>query len=85
MAPKKAVFGKKGGAGESVLVVAFMEDGTPVTGALSGKLHSWQGTNCSSVVPAAHKGSVNCLFACRGGLVSGGKDGKVLYLLFNFL
>ena len=43
---------------------------------VSGELYVWSGRNCVKAI-LAHRGSVNALFTCAHGVVSGGMDRKV--------
>lgn len=68
---------KKGGKIQPFLCLAF--SGTsPVIGCLDGSLYLFSGYQLSRVVHA-HVGPVTALYSAPEGLVSGGKDGMVLW------
>ena len=78
----EGMFGKIGKM-QTSLCVTGLPDGRTVSGTMSGHLYVWDGRNCKKIIKA-HDLAVNVLYACKHGLVSGGKDGKVRICKFNF-
>ena len=75
LSSKKGLFGKK--AKNKVCVSCCYLGPDAVTGQADGSLYLWKGRN-ASIVRKSHSKAVNSLRKCRDGLVSGGKDGKVI-------
>jgi len=74
--PQKGFFGKKGKIQPLLCGTPVGEEGKVVTGTVSGHFYVWlDGQVIKSV--KAHDRSVNCIFACGSGIVSGSKDGQV--------
>lgn len=69
------IYGKLGKR-QSHLCCATLEDGRVLTGTMSGHLYVWDCRNCVKTVKA-HDKSVNVLFVCKHGIITGGRDGKV--------
>uniref|UniRef100_A0A7S2V7Z0 Anaphase-promoting complex subunit 4 WD40 domain-containing protein n=2 Tax=Fibrocapsa japonica TaxID=94617 RepID=A0A7S2V7Z0_9STRA len=76
LSSKKGLFGKVGKI--QPITNATVVEGKVVTGTSSGDLYVWEGHQCASKV-AAHSGPVSCASSTsRGGLITGGKDGKII-------
>ncbi|GMH75277.1 hypothetical protein TrLO_g13994 [Triparma laevis f. longispina] len=71
---KRGLFGKKGKLQPQLCIVPC--GNKMVSGTASGYLYVWAGRNCVKTIKA-HHGSVNALYYCEKGIVSGGKDMKV--------
>jgi len=71
---KRGLFGKKGKMQPQLSIVPC--GNKMVSGTATGYLYVWAGRNCVKTIKA-HHGSINALYYCENGLVSGGKDMKV--------
>jgi len=71
---KRGLFGKKGKLQPQLCIVPCGKK--MVSGTASGYLYVWAGRNCVKTIKA-HHGSINALYYCDKGVVSGGKDMKV--------
>ena len=73
----KGIFGNKGPI-QSMLCVAFGENGVAYTGTLSGDIYAWAEGRLVKVYPRVHQGPVYALFATPNGTAcSSGKDGVI--------
>ncbi|KAJ3087753.1 Echinoderm microtubule-associated protein-like 5 [Quaeritorhiza haematococci] len=63
---------------QSVICATFLPNGNFVTGSHGGELLVWSRNQIVSVIDGAHKGPVYGLAFGPAGLISGGKDGKVV-------
>ena len=75
LSSKKGLFGKK--AKNKVCVSACYLGPDLVTGQADGSMYLWKGRN-ASVVKKNHAKAVQSIRPCKDGIVSGGKDGKVI-------
>ena len=71
---QRGLIGRKGKV-QTMLCIAWTGS-RPVIGTQDGRLYCFEGRRLIQTV-IAHESSVNCLYSCSEGLVSGGKDGKV--------
>jgi WD40 repeat protein/Ca2+-binding EF-hand superfamily protein len=72
---QEGIYGKLGKR-QTHLCIATLEDGRAVTGTMSGHIYVWDCRNCVKTVKA-HDKSVNVIFVCKHGLITGGRDGKI--------
>jgi len=77
---KKGLFGKKGEQ-QTLLSVAFMDDGSVLTGTqMTGAVYVWKTDGeLVQALPAAHKGAVYIIRPVPGGFFTAGKDGKIIH------
>jgi len=75
LTPMKGLFGRKGKI-QPLLCAAVFDGNKVVSGTVTGHLYVWSGRECVKSIKA-HERSVNSLFSCSNGLVSGSKDGVV--------
>ncbi|ETV90516.1 hypothetical protein H310_14706 [Aphanomyces invadans] len=73
--PKPGVLGKKAKM-QTLLSVASITDKLTLSGTVRGEIWLWEGRNVVKVL-FAHAAAVNVLHVFSGGVVSGGKDGKI--------
>eukprot|EP00741_Cyanophora_paradoxa_P013198 tig00000178_g12750.t1 len=64
--------------------LAYLDGSTLVTGSGAGEVLHWSGTACAGRTKLPDKGPVFSIYACKGGVVCGGKDGRVHILERGF-
>ena len=72
---KRGIFGKKGKS-DSMLCIAFTEDGDTLSGACNGQAYRWRGNTLISTVKC-HTGPLYSIFAISNLYLTGGKDGSI--------
>ncbi|KAF0683188.1 Aste57867_24752 [Aphanomyces stellatus] len=72
---KPGVLGKKAKM-QTLVSVAAISDKLVLSGSVRGEIWLWEGRNVIKVI-FAHSAAVNVLHVFAGGVVSGGKDGKI--------
>lgn len=72
---KRGIFGKAGKL-DTMLSLAFGQEGISFSGATNGMVYEWHGNQLARVIEA-HEGAVFSMFTLEKGFVTGGKDGNV--------
>ncbi|KAJ1525591.1 Echinoderm microtubule-associated protein-like 6, partial [Nowakowskiella sp. JEL0078] len=64
---------------QSILCCAFLPNGNHVSGSHGGEILVWARNNVIAVIEGAHQGPIfTLLYDSKLGLISGGKDGKIV-------
>ncbi|KAJ3094520.1 Echinoderm microtubule-associated protein-like 5 [Phlyctochytrium planicorne] len=71
----RAIFGSH--RTQSVLSLAFLPDGTFVTGTFNGDLLFWNKNNITKAVEKVHEGPIFSVIAAPFGLITSSKDGSI--------
>jgi len=72
----------QGSREQAMLSLTISKKGRIYSGSEQGEIYRWKGAEVDTLV-MAHEGPVFCLWVCRDGLCSGGKDGKVMVWSLN--